>query len=59
VQTKRKLLDDCNLFCIVSLPWQVFSAVRGRQTDLLFFVKGESTKTIWYNLSDEGNEKPH
>jgi type I restriction enzyme M protein len=54
VQTKRKLLDDCNLFCIVSLPSGVFSAVgAGVKTNLLFFLKGESTKTIWYyDLSD-------
>jgi type I restriction enzyme M protein len=49
VQTKRKLLDDCNLFCIVSLPSGVFSAVgAGVKTNLLFFIKGEPTKTIWY-----------
>lgn len=54
VQTKRKLLDDCNLFCLVSLPSGVFSAVgAGVKTNLLFFIKGESTKTIWYyDLSD-------
>jgi type I restriction enzyme M protein len=54
VQTKRKLLDDCNLFCIVSLPGGVFSAVgAGVKTNLLFFIKGEPTKTIWYyDLSD-------
>lgn len=49
VQTKRKLLDDCNLYCIVSLPGGVFSAVgAGVKTNLLFFTKGEPTKTIWY-----------
>ncbi|CAG1007620.1 partial putative type I restriction enzymeP M protein, partial [Anaerolineales bacterium] len=54
VQTKRKLLDDCNLFCIVSLPGGVFSAVgAGVKTNLLFFIKGEPTKKIWYyDLSD-------
>ena len=26
VQTKRKLLDDCDLWCIVSLPPGVFSS---------------------------------
>lgn len=54
VQTKRKLLDDCNLFCIVSLPSGVFTAVgAGVKTNLLFFIKGEPTKKIWYyDLSD-------
>ncbi|HLF25504.1 MAG TPA: N-6 DNA methylase [Anaerolineae bacterium] len=49
VQTKRKLLNDCNLWCIVSLPSGVFSAVgAGVKTNLLFFTKGEPTKRIWY-----------
>jgi len=54
VQTKRKLLNECNLWCIVSLPPKVFvNAGAASKTNLLFFVKGESTKEIWYyDLSD-------
>jgi type I restriction enzyme M protein len=54
VQTKRKLLDECQLFCIVSLPGGVFSAAgAGVKTNLLFFNKGEPTERIWYyDLSD-------
>jgi len=54
VKTKRKLLDDCNLFCIVSLPGGAFSAAgAGVKTNLLFFKKGEPTEKIWYyDLSD-------
>jgi type I restriction enzyme M protein len=54
VQTKRKLLDDCDLWCIVSLPGGVFSAAgAGVKTDLLFFTKGRPTERIWYyDLSD-------
>lgn len=54
VQTKRKLLDECNLYCIVSLPGGVFSAAgAGVKTNLLFFEKGEPTEKIWYyDLSD-------
>jgi type I restriction enzyme M protein len=54
VQTKRRLLDTCNLWCIVSLPAGVFSATgAGVKTNLLFFTKGEPTKSIWYyDLSD-------
>lgn len=54
VQTKRRLLDTCNLWCIVSLPAGVFSATgAGVKTNLLFFTKGQPTKTIWYyDLSD-------
>lgn len=54
VKTKRKLLDDCNLWCIVSLPGGVFTAAgAGVKTNLLFFTKGEPTRKIWYyDLSD-------
>jgi type I restriction enzyme M protein len=54
VQTKRKLLDDCNVYCIVSLPGGVFTAAgAGVKTNLLFFEKGKGTEKIWYyDLSD-------
>jgi type I restriction enzyme M protein len=54
VQTKRKLLDDCDLWCIVSMPPGVFSqAGAGLKTNLLFFNKGRPTERIWYyDLSD-------
>jgi type I restriction enzyme M protein len=48
-QTKRKLLDECNLWCIISLPQGVFvNAGAGVKTDLLFFTKGPSTERVWY-----------
>ena len=54
VQTKRKLLDDCDLWCIVSLPGGVFTAAgAGVKTNLLFFTKGQPTEKVWYyDLSD-------
>jgi type I restriction enzyme M protein len=54
VQTKRKLLDECDLYCIVSLPGGVFTAAgAGVKTNLLFFNKGKPTERIWYyDLSD-------
>ena len=54
VQTKRKLLDECALFCIVSLPAGVFmNAGAASKTNLLFFRKGQRTERIWYyDLSD-------
>jgi type I restriction enzyme M protein len=62
VQTKRKLLDDCDLWCIVSLPGGVFTAAgAGVKTNLLFFTKGQPTEKIWYyDLSDikVGKKKP-
>ena len=43
------MLDDCNLWCIVSLPGGVFTAAgAGVKTDLLFFTKGQPTEKIWY-----------
>ena len=54
VQTKRKLLDECDVYCILSLPGGVFTqAGAGVKTNLLFFNKGSHTKSIWYyDLSD-------
>lgn len=54
VKTKRKLLDDCDLWCVVSLPGGVFTtAGAGVKTNLLFFTKGRPTRTTWYyDLSD-------
>jgi type I restriction enzyme M protein len=49
VQTKRKLLEECDLFCVISLPQNVFvNAGAGVKTNLLFFTKGKQTKQIWY-----------
>ncbi len=54
VQTKRKLLDDCDLWAIVSLPGGVFTtAGAGVKTNLLFFTRGGPTERVWYyDLSD-------
>jgi type I restriction enzyme M protein len=54
VKTKRKLTDECDLWCIVSLPGGVFStAGAGVKTNLLFLTKGKPTERIWYyDLSD-------
>lgn len=53
-KTKRKLLEECNLWCIVSLPGGVFTAAgAGVKTNLLFFTRGKPTEKIWYyDLSD-------
>lgn len=54
VETKRNLLKECNLWCIVSLPTRVFvNAGAGSKTNLLFFTKGTPTREVWYyDLSD-------
>jgi type I restriction enzyme M protein len=49
VETKRKLVDECALWAIVSLPGGVFStAGAGVKTNLLFFTKGKKTDKTWY-----------
>ena len=54
VKIKRKLLDENDLYCIVSLPGGAFTAAgAGVKTNLLFFNKGKRTEKIWYyDLSD-------
>lgn len=54
VQTKRKLLEECDVWCIISLPGGVFSAAgAGVKTNLMFFTKGRPTERIsYYDLSD-------
>lgn len=60
VQTKRKLLNECDLFCIISLPNGVFvNAGAGVKTDLLFFKKGNRTEKIWYyDMTLDENFRP-
>jgi len=49
VETKRKLVDECDLWAIISLPGGVFStAGAGVKTNLLFFTKRKKTEKIWY-----------
>jgi len=54
LQTKRKLLDECDLWCILSLPAGAFvNAGAGVKTNLLFFTRGGPTEKVWYyDLSD-------
>ncbi len=54
VKTKRKLMDECDVWCIVSLPGGAFTGSgAGVKTNLAFFTKGRKTERIWYyDLSD-------
>lgn len=53
VRTKRKLLDENEVWCIVSLPGGAFTgAGAGVKTNLVFFTRGRRTERIWfYDLS--------
>lgn len=49
VKTKRKLLDECDVWCIISLPGGAFTGSgAGVKTNLVFFTKGRRTEHIWY-----------
>lgn len=49
VKTKRKLLDEFDLWCIVSLPGGAFTGSgAGVKTNLVFFTRGRKTERIWY-----------
>jgi type I restriction enzyme M protein len=45
---KRKLLEECNLHTIVRLPKGVFAPYTTIKTNILFFTKGEPTKSVWF-----------
>jgi type I restriction enzyme M protein len=49
VNTKKELVEENNLFAIVSLPQGVFTGVgTGVKTNLIFFERGKPTKDVWY-----------
>lgn len=54
VKTRKRLLEKCDVWCIISLPNGVFSSAgAGVKTNILFFTKGEPTSSVWYyDLSD-------
>ena len=54
VQTKTKLLNEFDLYAVLSLPGGAFSSTgAGVKTNILFFREGKPTETIWYyDLSD-------
>jgi type I restriction enzyme M protein len=48
LRIKEHLLQACNLHTIVRLPNGVFNPYTGIKTNLLFFTKGEPTKSVWF-----------
>ena len=47
ISLRKHLLESCNLHTILDLPSGVFAGA-GVKTVVLFFDKGEPTRTIWY-----------
>jgi len=53
VSLRKHLLETCNLHSILDMPAGTFLGA-GVKTVVLFFNKGEATKTIWYYQLDAG-----
>jgi type I restriction enzyme M protein len=53
VALRRELLDSCNLHTILDCPSGTFQGA-GVKTVVLFFEKGEPTRSIWYYRLDPG-----
>jgi type I restriction enzyme M protein len=49
VETKRKLVDECDVWVIIRLPVGVFVGAGATvNTNLVFFKRGRKTEKIWY-----------
>jgi type I restriction enzyme M protein len=53
VSLRKYLLETCNLHTILDMPQGTFLGA-GVKTVVLFFTKGEPTKSIWYYQLDPG-----
>lgn len=52
---RKKLLEDCRLDAVISMPSGVFKPYAGVSTAVLVFTKGESSKKIWfYDMEADG-----
>lgn len=55
IDIKKKLLKECRLDAVISMPSGVFKPYAGVATSVLVFTKGESTKKIlFYNMEADG-----
>jgi type I restriction enzyme M protein len=54
-QIREKLLKECRLDAVISMPSGVFKPYAGVSTAVLFFTKGEPTKRVWfYKMEADG-----
>lgn len=52
---RRKLLENCRLDMVISMPSGVFKPYAGVATAILIFTKGESTeKVLFYDMESDG-----
>lgn len=56
-QTRKYLLEKCNLQSVIALPAGVFLPYTDVKTDILVFKKGKRTQKTWfYEISNDGFE---
>jgi len=52
---RAKLLEECRLDAVVSMPSGVFKPYAGVSTGILVFTKGEPTRKVWfYDMTSDG-----
>jgi len=52
---RRRLLDECDLQAVITMPAGVFKPYAGAATAVLVFQKGGQTKSVWfYEMSADG-----
>ncbi len=52
---RQKLLEDCRLDAVISMPSGVFKPYAGVSTGILIFTKGEPTEDVWfYDMEADG-----
>ncbi len=53
VALRKELLESCNLHTVLDMPQGTFQGA-GVKTVVLFFEKGEATRSVWYYRLDPG-----
>jgi type I restriction enzyme M protein len=52
---RERLLTDCRLDAVISMPSGIFKPYAGVSTAVLFFTKGEPTEKVWfYKMESDG-----
>ncbi|MBF0506283.1 MAG: N-6 DNA methylase [Nitrospirae bacterium] len=55
VATRKKLVEECELKAVITMPSGVFKPYAGVSTAILIFTKGGETRDIWfYNMESDG-----
>lgn len=55
VQARKKLIEDCELKAVITMPSGVFKPYAGVSTAILIFTKGGQTEKVWfYEMQSDG-----